>query len=68
MNPKILESLQHLKLLNQTELLPINYPDRLELSLIKKGLFYCLNDKSYHQEFPEVACFADFELMSSSAK
>jgi hypothetical protein len=66
MNPKILKSLQHLKLLNQTKLLPIIFPDRFELDLIKKGLFYCLNDKSYSKNFPEEACFADFEWLCSN--
>lgn len=62
MNPKILKSLQHLKLLNQTTLIDYILPDRFELDNIKKGLFYCLNDRSYHNSFPEEACFADSEL------
>lgn len=66
MNPKIIASLNYLKQLSQTVLLDYILPDRFELDLIKKGLFYCLNDKSYSKNFPEEACFADTEWLCSN--
>jgi hypothetical protein len=66
MNLNILESLDLLTELSKSKALPIKHPDRFELDLIIKGLFYCLNDKVYHQEFPEKAAITDTEWLCAN--
>jgi hypothetical protein len=58
MNPSIIKSLKHLKLLAQVKTLPYETTD---WHSIPKLIFYCLNTEEITDQLPEEAFFADFE-------